>query len=158
MLTSNCPGNGGSALALTFGELENWKASDAEKLVTAMVAYIRDLEDLEDEIRSASKWDSAWSGSSGETGATAWANSIGDAVTDLAANAAAAKEVAIDTSNAVSKLQWHIDAVNSYANSNQFSISSNGDIIDNGGENYTDEEKGALLSSAKSRAKCSRNN
>lgn len=127
-------------MALAFGEMEEWEPEDAEFLVSAMVDYLAVLETLEEGIRSASDWGAAWTGSSGEKSATARVNSIGDYVTDLAANAAAMKEIGIDTNNAVTILKFHIDSAISYANSNQFSIDFDGNVIDNSVGEFNEAE------------------
>ena len=116
-------------MALSYGQIRDWKFSDAGKLADAMVDALAILREIEDALKDAGAWKS-WTDSAGADGASAALSGIADYVTDRAAGAEKARDVAADTERQLEALNRTVDDVEHYAGSKGFAISDSGAVSD----------------------------
>lgn len=128
-------------MALSYGEIKEWKAADAGTFADAMQDRITALGDLEEGLREGKAWKS-WQDSAGADAAAASVTGIADHVTDLAAHAEVLRDIGADTERSLDALRPLIENVETYAGSRQFSIADDGTVTDlRAGEDMDDEEK-----------------
>lgn len=116
-------------MAVSYGEIRNWKPADAGRLADAMVDVLGCLREIEEALKDAGSWRS-WTDSAGADGASSALSGIADYVTNRAAGAEKARDVAADTERQLEPVHESVINVEAYASGNGFAIDANGGVID----------------------------
>lgn len=116
-------------MALSYGEIRVWKASDAGRLADGMVDRLAAFEAYEESLREAGQWN-RWINSEGATTALIFITTFRAQITDAAAEAQALRNTAEQVESALSHLNEDVISVETFAEANLFSIGHTGNVVD----------------------------
>lgn len=115
-------------MGVTYSQIRRWDTGAIEAFESAMLTRTGGLEWLEEDLRRARQWDH-WTGLGSDAAATG-ISKLGDLITDVAASAQAAKNVADRLFNGVSSLQQHVKNADALADTYGFVIRDGGTLLD----------------------------
>ena len=115
-------------MAVTYSQIRGWDTGAIEAFESAMLTRTSTLEWLEEDLRRARRWNT-WTGPGADAASTG-ISALGDTVTDVAAGAQGAKNVAGRLINGVTSLQQHVKNADALATSYGFVIRDDGSLMD----------------------------